>query len=315
MISAETFSMVVVGGCNFDIYATSHHPLRASDSNPGFVYTTPGGVGRNIAENLARLGSSVRMLTALGTDAFGDAIVKQADVIRLDLSRGLRLPHASTSVYVCINQNDGDIAVAVSDMDICNEINPAYLQTCSDVLDTAEIVVADANLTKESLTYLAENYSSKLCVDCVSGPKAEKLLPLLENLYCIKANRSEAEIISGIPVKDAADAALAAQKLHSMGIRWVIITLGELGAYVSNGSEAFAMPLMPGETNNTSGCGDAFFAGALTALAENQPIRNVLRWGLAMARLCAASPSAVSPKVTRQALKETLQYYQGGAWQ
>ena len=100
-----------------------------------------------------------------------------------------------------------------------------------------------------------------------------------------------------------------------MGIRWVIITLGELGAYVSNGNEAFAMPLMPGETNNTSGCGDAFFAGALTALAENQPICNVLRWGLAMARLCAASPSAVSPKVTRQALEDTLQYYQGGAWQ
>ena len=240
MISAEQFPIVVVGGCNFDIYATSHNPLRTADSNPGFVYTTPGGVGRNIAENLARLGSYVRMLTALGTDAFGDAIVKQAETIKLDLSRGLRLPHASTSVYVCVNQNDGDIAVAVSDMDICEEINPAYLQSCTDVLDAAEIVVADANLTIDALAYLSGHYGKKLCVDCVSGPKAEKLLSLLGNLYCVKANRSEAAIISGVPVENAADAAIAAEKLHALGIRWVIITLGELGAYVSNGSEASA---------------------------------------------------------------------------
>lgn len=314
MHSAKYNPIVVVGGCNFDIYATSHKPLLAADSNPGMVYTTPGGVGRNIAENLARLDSPTCMLTALGNDAFGDAIVKQAETIHLDLSKALRLPHASTSVYVCINQNDGDIAVAVSDMDICEEINPAYLQSCEDVLQAAEIVVADANLSKETLTYLSAHYGQKLCVDCVSGPKAEKLLPLLQDVYCIKANRAEAEIISGVHVNTDKDAAVAAEKLHAKGIHWVIITLGESGAYVSNPNHSCAMPLMPGETSNTSGCGDAFFAGAIAALVNQKPVHDITRWGLAMARLCAASPFAVSSQVTRQALQDTLQTYQGGAW-
>ena len=95
----------------------------------------------------------------------------------------------------------------------------------------------------------------------------------------------------------------------------MIITLGEEGAFVSDALEASAMPLMPGETRNTSGCGDAFFAGALLAMSENQPVIQILRHGLAMARICAASQSAVSPLVSRQQLADTLEHYQGDAWQ
>jgi len=315
MSNTQHSNLVVVGGCNFDIYATPHQPLIDADSNPGHVYTTPGGVGRNIAENLARLGMSTAMLTALGTDAFGDAIVQQAEQIGLDLSNSLRLPHASTSVYVCINKHDGDIAVAVSDMDICNRIDPAYLQSRAAVLDAAELVIADANLSEEALQFLAAQYRQKLCVDCVSSPKAHKLLSLLSNLYCVKANRAEAGVISGVTVHNAEDAAKAAKTLHQQGIQVVIITLGEEGAYVSDANTACAMPLMPGKTVNTSGCGDAFFAGALAALAQKQSVSQTLRWGLAMARLCAASPSAVSSLVSRESLLDTLQIYQGGSWQ
>lgn len=301
--------IAVVGGCNFDIYATSAHPLISADSNPGHVYTAPGGVGRNIAENLSRLGLATKMLTALGADAFGNAIVHQAEQTGLDLSACLRLPHFSTSVYVCINQNDGDIAVAVSDMGICEQINPSYLQKCSHILDEAALVVADANLTEEALHFLSHHYGSKLCVDCVSGAKAGKLKPILKDLYCVKANRSEAAIISGIPVENACDAAKAAERLHHLGIQVAIITLGEYGAYVSDGTVGCAKPLMPGKTINTSGCGDAFFAGALMALLENQSTEQILRYGLSMARLCAASQSAVSPAVSRDRLLETIQNY------
>ncbi len=306
---------VVVGGCNFDMYAIPDKPLLEADSNPGKVFTAPGGVGRNIAENLARLGSSVTMLTALGTDAFGDAIVRHAESAGLDFSNALRLPHASTSVYVCINKHDGDIAVAVSDMDISQQITPEYLQSCRGVLERASLVIADTNLSPEALVYLAEHYGAKLCVDSVSTAKSQKLLPILSHLYCIKANRSEAACVSGVEIKTTKDAAVAAQKLHTIGIPWVMITLGEDGAYLSNEKQSFCMPLMPGETANTSGCGDAFFAGAIIALAENRPVNETLRYGLVMARLCAASPSAVSPMVSRKELENTLQKYQGGAWQ
>ncbi len=306
--------IVVVGGCNYDIYATSEKPLIAADSNPGAVTTSAGGVGRNIAENLARLQYPTTMLTALGTDAFADSILSNAQKVGLDLSRSLRLPHLSTSVYVCINQCDGDIALAVSDMGICDRIDPEYLSDCWDVLRDAAIIVADANLSKETLQYLHERYAKKLCIDCVSTPKSTKLASCLNGLLCIKANRAEAAEITGIPVLNAEDAHKAAQCLHQKGVQWVIITLGTEGAYVFNGTESRSMPLMNGETHNTSGCGDAFFAGAVSALSEGCTVSQLLRRGLAMARVCASANTAVSPALTPGLLEKTLHDYQGGKW-
>lgn len=308
-------ALTVVGARNFDIYATPVNPLIEADSNPGHVFTTPGGVGRNIAENLARLGCDVQMLTALGEDAFGDAIAKNAADAGLDLSRALRLADLSSSVYVCINKADGDIAVAVSDMDISQQITPAYLAQNEDVFSASRMVVADANLSQDALLYLWQHYGEKLCVDCVSTPKSTKLMPVLNGLYCLKANRSEAQAITGIHVQTTTDAKAAAQEMHRLGIRYAIITLGADGALVSDGTAALQMPLMSGETLNTSGCGDAFFAGALYAMTRQEPLKDVLRSGLAMARICAASIKAVSPIVSSTILDSTIQTYQGGAWQ
>lgn len=311
----DTKPIVVVGGCNFDIYATSAEKLLEADSNPGAVTTSAGGVGRNIAENLARLQHPTIMLSALGDDAFSDAIRKNAAETGLDLSHCLVLPHLSTSVYVCINKPDGDIALAVSDMGICDQITPGYLSACSQVLEEAVCVVADANLTGDALAYLAAHYGEKLFVDCVSATKVMKLSPILPHAYCLKANRSEASALSGVAIRTPEDAEKAAVVLHQAGVKLVIITLSENGAYLSNETSEAIMPLMPGETLNTSGCGDAFFAGLVAAHTSTTDVKELLRNGLAMARLCAASAGAVSSQITPQLLEQTLIRYQGGAWQ
>lgn len=311
----DKVNIVVIGACNFDIYATSSAALINADSNPGQVFTTPGGVGRNIAENLARLGCKTKMLTALGQDTFADAIIRNAEKTGIDLSDALRLPHLSTSVYVCINKPDGDIEVAVSDMKICDEITADYFCGNAQHLNSADILVAETNLPLETLFELWKGYRAKLCIDCVSVAKSEKLRSVLNGLYCLKANRGEASAITGLPVTTEAEARLAAAKLHRLGVRYVIITLGEDGALLSDGTQMHSMPLMPGETRNTSGCGDAFFAGAIVALAQQREPKQILRSGLAMARLCAESGNAVSPVISRELLEETIQTYQGGLWQ
>ncbi|MBR4068242.1 MAG: carbohydrate kinase family protein [Clostridia bacterium] len=308
-------SIIVIGACNLDIYATSSAVLIPADSNPGLVYTTPGGVGRNIAENLARLACNTKMLTALGQDAFADAIIRNAESSGIDLSDALRLPHFSTSVYVCINKPDGDIEVAVSDMDICKQISPDYLERYSDQLSNAALIVTETNLTQETLNYLCSRYQDKLCIDCVSVAKSKKTLSLLDGLYCLKANRGEAAAISGMSVTTEAEARLAAEQLHRAGVQLVIITLGEDGALISDRQQMLSMPLMPGETKNTSGCGDAFFAGAIVALSRQADLKHILRSGLAMSRLCAEACNAVSHEICPELLEKTIQNYQGGLWQ
>ncbi|MBE5801185.1 MAG: MarR family transcriptional regulator [Clostridiales bacterium] len=311
---AKAASFVVVGGCNLDIYATSAKELICCDSNPGTVSTSPGGVGRNIAENLARLGHCTSMLTALGSDAFAIDILQKAEEVKLDLSRSLRLPHLSTSVYVCLNNPDGDIALAVSAMDICDQIDAGYMADNQAFLDQAKLIVADANLPVETICFLTEYYANKLCFDCVSTIKAPKVLQSLAGLFCLKANMPEAATLTGLPVTNSDEAATAAKVLHQKGVSIVIITLGQDGAFISDGKQAYCMPLMNGDTVNTSGCGDAFFAGAVASIANGEELPQTLRTGLAMARLCAASSCAVSPEVSQTTLNQTLNHFRGGKW-
>ena len=191
---------VVVGGVNIDIGGQSYDPLVGQDSNPGRVSMSLGGVGRNIAHNLSLLGMRVRLLTAFGDDIYARKIVESCEEIGIDTSAALRTPGGRTSTYLYINDSSGDMAVAVSDMSICDEITPSYLAGCADVLAGAEFVVADTNIPAESLAWLAENCEAPLFVDPVSTRKAEKLRPILGRLHTLKPNLIEAEALSGIVI-------------------------------------------------------------------------------------------------------------------
>ena len=166
---------VVVGGVNVDIGGRSFEPLVAADSNPGRVTMSFGGVGRNIAHNLSLLGTDVRLLTAYGDDAYGAQVAASCSELGIDLSHALRTSEAPTSTYVYLADNLGEMALAVSDMSVCERITPAYLASQLPLLQNAQVVVADTNAPKESLEFLAQNCNVPLFVDPVSTAKAEKI--------------------------------------------------------------------------------------------------------------------------------------------
>ena len=148
---------VVVGGVNIDICGKSNAPLVAGDSNPGSVSMSLGGVGRNIAHNLTLMGTDVRMLTAYGDDLHGQKIAASCSELGIDLSHALRLSDEATSTYLYITNEAGEMALAVSDMSVCQRITPSYLASNLPLLQHAQVIVCDANLPQESLVYLAEN--------------------------------------------------------------------------------------------------------------------------------------------------------------
>ena len=118
---------VVVGGVNVDICGRSFAPLVEADSNPGVVSTSLGGVGRNIAHNMSLMGLDVRLLTAFGDDPNGHRVSASCSELGIDASHALRLPGAATSTYLYLTGPDGEMALAVSDMEICRRITPEYL--------------------------------------------------------------------------------------------------------------------------------------------------------------------------------------------
>ena len=137
---------VVCGGVNIDIGAHSFAPLRDRDSNPGRVELSLGGVGRNIAHNMRLLGVPTYLLTAVGGDSRASQVEESCKELGIDLSHALRVPDGRTSTYVFVGDSDGDMAVAVSDMEICEKLTPDYFASQKELLDGAAAVVVDAQV-------------------------------------------------------------------------------------------------------------------------------------------------------------------------
>ena len=215
---------VVVGGVNVDIGGRSFAPLVSADSNPGRVTISLGGVGRNIAHNLSLLGADVRLLTAYGDDAHGAQVAASCSELGIDLSHALRVPGAATSTYLYLSDDRGEMALAVSDMSVCEKITPAYLASQLPLLQNAQVVVADCNLPAESLGYLAETCTAPLFVDPVSTAKAEKLLPILSRIHTLKPNALEAALLSGVEIRGKKDAERAAQVLTELGVQRIFLS-------------------------------------------------------------------------------------------
>ena len=297
---------VVVGGVNVDIGGRSHAPLIAADSNPGTVSVSLGGVGRNIAHNVSLLGADVRLLAAYGDDLHGQQVESSCAGLGIDLSHGLKVSGGTTSTYLYLTDEQGEMALAVSDMSICEKITPEYLAEKSTVLDNARVVVADTNIPAESLRWLAENCAAPLFIDPVSTTKAEKIRDILGKVHTLKPNKLEAELLSGIPIRNKADLEKAAEKLLSTGLQRLFISLGGDGALAADETGCHWLKTIPGNMVNTTGCGDAFMAALVWSYLEGLSLEDSARAGLAAGSIAMESEQTINPNMSAEALKERL---------
>ena len=298
--------VVVVGGANVDIGGRSWERLVPEDSNPGLVSLSLGGVGRNIAHNLSLLGADVRMLTAYGDDLYGQRLQAACTAAGIDMSNALKLGDERTSTYLYITGPDGDMALAVSDMTICERIDPDYLARNRTLLENAGVVVADANIPAESLIWLAENCTAPLFIDPVSTIKAEKLRPILGRIHTLKPNRLEAELLSGVPIRDEEDVEKAADKLLAMGLRRVFISLGGDGMYAATHDASCWRENFPCRMVNTTGCGDSSMAALVWAWLKELSLEETVRAALAAGSITIESTETISPEMGEELLRERM---------
>ncbi len=296
-------TVYVIGGVNMDISGTPDAELRSGDSNPGRVTVSPGGVGRNIAENLCRLGRKVSLVTVLGNDTYADVIRAHCRNIGIDLSRSITDPMGRTSTYLCLNEQNGDLHAAVSDMKICELLTPARLAPLLPELNAGSMVIADANLPEETLAWIAGHVTVPVAADPVSAAKAARLRPLLPRLAFLKPNLAEAEILAGFSIGIPASLSGLADALHSRGLHRVYISLGAQGVWADDGKEGALLPAAPGTIVSTSGCGDAFVAAAADAFLRGFGTMDCARRGLAAAAICAEDPAPVSPAMSAEAVE------------
>ncbi|MBR4291264.1 MAG: winged helix-turn-helix transcriptional regulator [Oscillospiraceae bacterium] len=294
--------VVVVGGVNVDIGGKSFSKLVSADSNPGIVKLSLGGVGRNIAHNLSLLGTDVRLLTAFGDDVHGQRVTASCGELGIDVSHACRAAGGTTSTYLYLTDTNGEMVLAVSDMEICKKITPAYLASNLGLLQNAQLVIADCNIPQESLIYLAENCTSPLFCDPVSTAKADKLRPILHKIHTLKPNRLEAELLSGVKIETDADMAKAADKLLELGVRRLFISLGADGMYAAMDDQRLLLSNLPGQMVNTTGCGDAVMAAIGWAYLEGMNLEETALAGLAAGSIAMESEETINPAMSATAI-------------
>jgi pseudouridine kinase len=285
--------IIVIGGANIDISATTAGPFVARDSNPGTVRTAPGGVGRNIAHNLALLGDEVSLITIFGDDSFGRMLKDSCKKLKIDISLSETRRGARNACFVSINGSDGELMGGVADMAVTGLMTPEWLESRLAEINRADAVVADANIPADTLSFLVACCMPPLYIDAVSSAKVARLREALhtgrlheDKVFAVKCNRLEAEVL--LPNNGSFDNKI--QRLY--------ISMGSEGVIVREDGEETQIPALPATgIVNTTGAGDALLAG-IVHTGPGASAVDAARFGQECARCALQSPEAVSDKIS-----------------
>ena len=238
----------------------------------------------------------------MGGDSRASQVEESCKELGIDLSHALRVPDGRTSTYVFVGDSDGDMAVAVADMEICEKLTPDYFASQRELLDGAAAVVVDANLPRESIAYLVEHCAAPLFVDPVSTVKAEKLQGLLSHVHTLKPNRIEAELLSGVKITDNATLHQAAQALLDQGVQRVFLSLGGDGVFAVQQGETHLEPICKAEMRNATGAGDAMMASLVWSFLAGRDLAKSCAAGTAAAAIAVESEETINPNMSAEAV-------------
>ncbi len=298
--------VTVFGAANTDLVGFPESGLVFSDSNKGKIKMLPGGVGRNIAENLKRLNQQVSLISVLGNDVFKDFLLKEAETAGIDMSESIILDNASSAVFSAVLNRNNDLAVAIADMKIYDQLSPEIFYEDFESLNQADYVVLETNFPSSVLDYLVNRYPDKKWIlDTVSGDKAKRSEGVLSQLFVLKTNLLEAEVITGISSKTS-DYTPMVEYFLEEGVENVFITLGKEGVIYGNKDLIHYQPPVPSKVVNTIGAGDAFLAGIIFGFIQGYDLDRIARLGLITAGLTVQSEEVVSHEIDPELILNKL---------
>jgi pseudouridine kinase len=308
--SEHTAPVLVIGASSFDVKGRTLEPLVLGTPNQGIIRSSRGGVGRNIAENLARLGVPTTLLSAVGTDGAGQRLMAQTAESGVDVSQVLVDSQGRTGSYVAILDHLGALDVSIYDMLISNRITPRFLNDRRRLFRDAAMVVIDASLspaTLKTIFRLAQKYQTPVCADPTSKNLAHGLHPYLKQLHMVTPNQAEAEALLERGSIDGRDGAIAAAKqLVAQGVQIAVITLSEMGVCYATSNESGHVPALDIDIVDLTGAGDALSAATIFGLLEDMPIDEAIRLGVSAAALTLQSRETVCQDLSLEKLYDQL---------
>ncbi len=294
--------LLIIGAASIDTKGRAEGTLQTGTSNPGIIRVGVGGVGRNIAENLARLGEPVVLLSAVGDDGSARRILQQAAECGIDATHVLIAAAHRTAAYLAVRDVHGNPLMSIDDMSINRElITPVFIYRRRALFRDARVVILDANLapsTLKTIFGLTTRYGVPVCADPTTASLAPRLCPHLPDLTLVTPNAAEAQALCDIQVTGRESALVAAQKLVGYGVKTAIVTLGATGLVYATSQESGHVPAVEVEIVDFTGAGDALTAAVVFGLLNEFPIDEAVRLGTSAAALTLQSRETVCPDLS-----------------
>jgi ribokinase len=300
-------SIVVIGSSNTDMIIRVPRIPRAGETLLGGEFlTAAGGKGANQAVGAARAGGKVRLIARVGRDAFGDQAIAGLRCDGIDVSWVFRDKLAASGVALIFVAKDGENSIAVAG-GANGKLSPADVKKAAGVIRSAAVLVAQLETPLATVTAAVE-VAVKAGVPVILNPAPARPLPnsLLELISILTPNETEAEILTGIKVTGEAAAAKACAKLRSRGVRTVILTLGQRGAFLADVDGQRLVPGFKVKTVDSTAAGDIFNGALSVALAEGKTVLDAVRFANAAAALSVTRLGAQPSAPTRADVEKFL---------
>lgn len=302
-----------IGGANLDRKARGKQQVRLHSSNPVTIMESCGGVARNIAENLGRLGCNTSLITGIGEDKEGEWILQETKKHGVDISQVWRLPMQRTGTYTALLDIDGEMVVSLANMDIYDALTREMFAEKWSHIAAAQAIFLDTNVPADCLAYIIDRCREEnipLFVDPVSSAKAKKLPQRLDGVEAILPNREEAELLADMAIGSLEECAEACRKIRERGVKRVIVTMGEQGIYYQSENESEHLTPFPTDVVDVTGAGDAFASGLLYGVVNGESFGRACRLGLAASALTLQTEQSVSPLLKAEQLERTVEQYE-----
>lgn len=295
-MAAGTASIACFGAAHIDRHARAPNPVVLGTSNPVALSTALGGVARNVAESLARLGCPVALVSRVGNDVDGDRVISMMTGLGVAMDGTGYSTEAATAGYTALVGPDGDLCVGMADMGVYDELSPEVLARGLTRLEDHPIWFADCNLPSASLAFLRARkpQHTLLAVDAVSVAKAERLGDAFEGIDLLFGNRDEAAVLAG----SAMTPPDMAKAMRGRGARAALVSLASEGVVLADANDCIALPAPQVTVRDVTGAGDGLVAGTLFGLAQGRSFADCVRLGIAAAALSLEDDSAVSDRLT-----------------
>jgi pseudouridine kinase len=307
----ETSQVICIGGANIDRKYHIKNKAQLGTSNPTHSTQSVGGVARNIAENLGRLGSDVTLITAAGADNDW-TFIKESSSLYMNLEAVSQFPEKSTGSYTAVLDSNGELIIALADMEVYESITPDLLLKNDSLLSRAKCMVVDLNCPKETIQFLchfANTHDIPLILIPVSSPKMNRLPDDLEGVTWLITNRDESETYFQTKIHNKEEWKKSIEKWLSLGVANVVITNGKKGSMIGNKDEGiFHVPSIKiNEILDVTGAGDAFSAAVIYTWLEGKSLKEIAKAGSINAAKTLQSPYTVRQNLTASQLQKDLE--------